>query len=254
MNIKLHTPKSLQSGSGMSSIKQFLLALLATTISIVLTFGTAAVIDHHKKKAAKKEMVMMVINDFNKSIELVNKADTGLRECTRLQQDIAIHPEHFDSLRYKFGPAINWITNEFSETTEKIFSTNIETFNTIGDVNFINEVSSFYITRRKYKEMLLDEFKKELEEKKIISSLKSLMNISFPDFAFLNWAFLEDMKGQRDRCMQMMNVSEEDMIEFCKQHSSETVDQDNDALKQKMREEYEKYNAVLEKSREKIKD
>lgn len=42
MNVKLHTPKSLKSGSGMSSLKQLLLSLIATTISIVLTFGTAA--------------------------------------------------------------------------------------------------------------------------------------------------------------------------------------------------------------------
>lgn len=34
MNIKLHTPKSLKSGSGMSSWRQFLLSLLATTVSI----------------------------------------------------------------------------------------------------------------------------------------------------------------------------------------------------------------------------
>lgn len=83
MNIKLHTPKSLQTGSGMSSIKQFLLALLATTISIVLTFGTAAIIDNHKKKTAKKEMVMMVLNDFDKTIGIVESIDSGLCECRR---------------------------------------------------------------------------------------------------------------------------------------------------------------------------
>ena len=41
MNIKLHTPKTLKNGSGMGSMKQFMLSLLATTVSIVLTFGTA---------------------------------------------------------------------------------------------------------------------------------------------------------------------------------------------------------------------
>lgn len=49
MNIKLHTPKSLKAGSGMSSLKQFLLSLLATTVSIALTFGTAAIVDNYKK-------------------------------------------------------------------------------------------------------------------------------------------------------------------------------------------------------------
>ncbi len=53
MNIKLHTPKSLKTGSGMGTLKQFLLSLIATTVSIVLTFGTAAIIDNNKKQKEK---------------------------------------------------------------------------------------------------------------------------------------------------------------------------------------------------------
>ena len=73
MNIKLHTPTTLKSGSGMKSFKQFLLSILATTVSIILTFGTAAIIDYHKKKAAKKEMTMMIISDFDKNIEITQE-------------------------------------------------------------------------------------------------------------------------------------------------------------------------------------
>ena len=53
MNIKLHTPKSLKMGSGMSSLRQFLLSLFATTVSIALTFGTAAIIDHMSPSAQR---------------------------------------------------------------------------------------------------------------------------------------------------------------------------------------------------------
>lgn len=127
MNIKLHTPKSLQTGSGMTSIKQFLLALLATTISIVLTFGTAAIIENHKKKTAKKEMVMMVLNDFDKTIGIVESIDSGLCECRRLQKEIAIHPEQYDSLsKYLIQEMKDWNIVEFIETTERIFSTRLK--------------------------------------------------------------------------------------------------------------------------------
>ena len=44
----------------MSSLKQFLLSLLATIVSIALTFGTAAIIDYNKKQKEKREIVMMV--------------------------------------------------------------------------------------------------------------------------------------------------------------------------------------------------
>jgi hypothetical protein len=58
MNIKLHTPKSLKTGSGMATMKQFLLSLIATTVSIVLTFGTAAIIDNNKKKKGTRTVVL----------------------------------------------------------------------------------------------------------------------------------------------------------------------------------------------------
>ena len=116
MNVKLHTPNSLRTGSGLSSAKQFVLSLVATTISIVLTFGTAAVIDNHKKNAAKKEMVMMIISDFDKTIEQVMIADTAFRTASRLQQELAIHPERYDSQFSRFLPALTMIERDFPET------------------------------------------------------------------------------------------------------------------------------------------
>ena len=66
MKNQFKTPKIINTNIS-SDMKQFLLTLLATTISIVLTFGTSAIIEKHQKKAAKKEMVMMIIYDFDKT-------------------------------------------------------------------------------------------------------------------------------------------------------------------------------------------
>jgi hypothetical protein len=76
------------------------LSILATSISIALTFGTAAVVDNYKKKAAKREMVMMIISDFNKTIDNVMKVDTALRKASSLELDFVNHPEDFNSKRY----------------------------------------------------------------------------------------------------------------------------------------------------------
>lgn len=69
MNIKLHTPGSLKKGSGIGSLKQFLLSLFATTVSIALTFGTAAIIDYNKKQKEKREIVIMVMYDMHNSLQ-----------------------------------------------------------------------------------------------------------------------------------------------------------------------------------------
>lgn len=253
MNVKLHTPKTLKTGSGLTSVKQFLLSIVATSISIALTFGTAAVIDHHKKQQAKKEMVMMVINDFDKSIEMVQKADTAFREASRTEQELAMYPEKFDQLCNAFIPSVQLCQESFPETIEKIFSTSIETFNTIGDVNFVNEVSSFYLNRQRYKSTVLDKFREDVEEKGIMS-LNTLFEVNFPEYAYLNWAFLQDMKETRDKCMHMMNVSEKDMIKFSEHQTSYKVNPTKDSLNLDMLEELQKAESLLFQAQEKLKN
>ncbi len=253
MNVKLHTPKTLKAGSGLTSVKQFLLSIVATSISIALTFGTAAVIDNHKKQQAKKEMVMMVINDFDKTIEILQKADTAFREASRTEQELAMHPEKIAQLRDKFFPAVNLSQESFPETIEKIFSTSIETFNTIGDVNFVNEVSSFYLNRQRYKSTVLDRFREDIEEKGIMSP-KTLLEVNFPEYAYLNWAFLQEMKDTRDKCMQMMNVSEKDMIKFSEHQTSYKVNSTGDSLNLEMLEEFQKAESLLFEAQEKLKN
>ena len=86
-------------GSNSSAMKQFLLSLVATTVSIVLTFGTSAIIEHYQKEKAKREMVMIIIYDFDKTIEQLQKTDDAFQQANQAQQEIALHPEYFDSLR-----------------------------------------------------------------------------------------------------------------------------------------------------------
>lgn len=256
MRIKLHTPKSLKSGSGMASAKQFLLSIIATTISIVLTFGTAAIIDHYKKEAAKKEMVMMIISDIDQTLKTIQTADSALREFKRLQMKLTTNPELFDCLRDSFPTLSEWVLEDFSKTTETIFTTSIETFNTLGDVNFVNEVSSFYMARRQYKEDVLDMLLEDIQKFPFRHSLKALMNISFPEYYCDNWMYLEELKDSRDRCMQMMDVSEKDMIKFSNKHrlKKDNSNDDEDEITIKMFEESDSCNAIIEQVKKNLKD
>jgi len=212
-----------------SNLKQFLLSLLATTISIVLTFGTSAIIEKRHKEAAKREMVMMIIYDFDKTIEQVQNADSLLHQASKAQQEIALHPECFNSQRSCFIPAIAIINdNRFAETTEKIFSSNIETFNTLGNVNFVHEVSAFYNVRHYYQENVLVAFEKEVVGSGVLESLEGLFKVDFPMHYVTNTHILVQMQTIRNRCVQMMKVDEEELKEFGRQRVVEEVGSEED--------------------------
>ena len=232
--------------------KQFLLTLLATTFSIILTFGTSAIIDRRHKAAAKKEMVMMIIYDFDKTIEQLEDVSSAFQKAKRNQQELAFHPEYLDSLRFQFTDAFKVIQMEFSETTENIFSSNIETFNTLGNVNFIHEVSSFYSMRHKYEEDLLVGYKKEMESGSM-EPIGKFLEFDFPNYYFTNQLYLKSLKSTRDLCMKMMKVSEDEMKEFSNQRivnedHGEDYGISNEQLIKEMFEEEE----ILKQAREKL--
>ena len=62
----------------MSWLNRFLMSLAATTVSIVLTFGTTVILDRKKQKEEKREMVMMVMYDMYNSLKSIEKADSTI--------------------------------------------------------------------------------------------------------------------------------------------------------------------------------
>ena len=235
-----------------SDTKQFLLTLLATTISIILTFGTSAVIDRRHKERDKREMVKMIIYDFDKTIEQMENASSAFEKAKQHQQELALHPEYFDSLRFQFTDALLVAQMEFSETTENIFSSNIETFNTLGNVNFVHEVSSFYSMRHQYQENLLADYKKEVLESGLMESVGKIIKLDFPDYYFTNQVYLKSLKSTRDLCMKMMKVSEDEMKEFSNQRivnedHGEDYGISNEQLMKEMFEEEEILKQAIEK-------
>ena len=60
------------------SMRNFLLSLLATTISIALTFGTAAIIEKNKDKQDKHEIVMMLMYDMCNSLKSIENSELVL--------------------------------------------------------------------------------------------------------------------------------------------------------------------------------
>ncbi|MBQ4209632.1 MAG: hypothetical protein II658_01320, partial [Prevotella sp.] len=152
MNIKLHTPKSLKMGSGMGSMKQFLLSILATTVSIALTFGTAAILDGKKKQKEKREIVMMVMYDMYGSLQTMKEAEAITHQLLDIQIKIAEDTTKFETLRYQGLGQIPMA--DYTEATERIFSTSIETINTVGNVLFTEKVSEFYQKRKQFKTMV----------------------------------------------------------------------------------------------------
>ena len=209
MNIKLHTPKTLKNGSGMGSMKQFMLSLLATTVSIVLTFGTAAVIDSNKKQKEKREIVMMVMYDMYNSLQSVQRADSMIRESMELQLQIAKDTSKFNTLKFNMIHKVPRI--EFTETTERIFSTSIETINTVGNVLFTENVAEFYQARKLYKAVICDSINNRMVCNMPFVSLKGTLDFDYSYEFIVSGEIRMSMQNLFAQCKRMMDVNDEEI-------------------------------------------
>ena len=252
MNIKLHTPKSLKTGSGMASMKQFLLSIVATSISIALTFGTAAIIDYNKKQNEKREIVMMVMYDMYNSLQSIQKADSTIQQAMDIQLQIAEDTTKFEALRFKFAQLMP--KAEYTETTERIFSSNIETINTVGNVLFTENVAEFYQMRKRYKTSVCDSIANDIARSQPFSSLKNSLDFEYSFHAIVSSGMLKDMLLKYAQCKQMMEVSDEDIDAYREQR--EQIDKsmmDDDASGDSLENRFLQIQETIEETKAKLK-
>ena len=237
MNIKLHTPKSLKNGSGMASLKQFLLSLFATTVSIALTFGTAAVIDYNKKQKEKREIVMMVMYDMYNSLEAVKQADSRIMESIQRQIKFAEDTTNLKTMDL-VQMALIVPNADFTETIERIFSSSIETINTVGNVLFTENVADFYRSRNDYKRFVCDSVQHAIETDMPFQTAKGAINFDYSYYAFISSNIMPSMQALFDQCKQMMDVTDEEIEAYRKEREKieKSSSQDEDAREKKIKE------------------
>ena len=181
------------------------MTLAATTVSIVLTFGTTAIIDRSKEKADKKEMVMMIMYDMRESIKEFERVQKDLVDFYEIQVDVVAHPELFDA---SFIDLLSKVpVARYSSTTENIFRSNIETIHTLGSVLFVETVTSFYDERKGFESSIVKDVQDRSD--KILSSYGNLRDFNSPNIIFIGETYLRAMKRDFEHCKMLMKVTDE---------------------------------------------
>ena len=127
-------------------VKDLLVAFAATTLSIILTFGTTAVVNHVRQKHERKLTALMVMS----SIEAFARDLEQLEEFTAQHDSVAtwlLSLPIEDVARLGDEPLIDTFNDVFElgvlnhdRTAETIFSSHIDTWKNMGNFKFIDNV------------------------------------------------------------------------------------------------------------------
>lgn len=248
MQIKPAVPKSWRKFKFAKFSRELLMTTIATTISIILTFGTAHVLEVRQKKAEGKQMVMMVIHDIDNEEESFRKMAKE-EELSFMCAQLAL--QNVDNLAKMNTDTISTVMryivssenvlHYLDDSNERIFLSSQDTWKTIDNAAFVDCVQDFYSWRRMtydkmnnnsywVKPVLQTEFmeyqmgsykidytsflSQRLSEKKVLDYL----DLS-PSRQFFYNECVDYCKRMSQKCKFMMGITDEEMTEYVAQHS-----------------------------------
>lgn len=170
MNVKFKMPKLGHNMTARGIAREIMMSTVATTISIILTFGTAYQVEKWQKRKAGRETAMMVIHDIDDNVR-------QLREVAKDEEKgydlIQYALEHIDELNDFPNDTIEAIYvylsegygYEFNDSEEKIFHSSQDSWKNIDNAQVIGIFEEFFQERHQYQ----TQFNSELVYKKPIS-------------------------------------------------------------------------------------
>lgn len=130
--------------------KDLIVAVTATTISIILTFGTARLVERHQRNNDRRMTAMMVISNiesFARNMEemeqrLAHRDSTATWLITLSEEDIDLLPD--DLLSDMLTDIMMLETLQYDKSTETIFSSNTDTWRNLGNYRFFENVGTCF--------------------------------------------------------------------------------------------------------------
>lgn len=146
--IKFRMPKSARTWAKGSTWREMLLTMVATTISIVLTFGTAGLLERCERIKDRKMSAMMVMSNIEQFAQELEKLSSNMAHLdSTATWMLSLPVDKLDLIPPEevTDPINEIVTLDFlshDKTTENIFGNSIETWKNMGyeGVQFIDNV------------------------------------------------------------------------------------------------------------------
>ncbi len=189
MNVKFKMPMFGRHLTVKGSLKELLMTFLGTTISIVLTFGTTALLDNREKAAQQRQTALMSVYDIDEIIRMLKEDMEKEKVLSEVTNYVFTHQEELDSMSSDtLKMAVAYLVEDMTEkpewaddSKEKAFSGNIEVRQNMKYAQFYDNVRESYRLRRE----LLGHLEKDIEFSRPVSDTdyhQFVQQLDFTDF------------------------------------------------------------------------
>lgn len=246
MNVKFKMPQFGRNLTGKGWLKELLMTVVGTSISIVLTFGTAHYLEQRQKKSDARQTAMMVIHDMDNTIETLQTLSHKDASMAELARYLMENPDRVDSIDADTLQIMLVYLVAFDksqqyrpdESSEKVFLSSQDSWKNIDNASFIDEVQQFYVGRHEFYDHINNSswWKKPISEEEYITELmrsgtmmvelESILRkfLGLPSVNFYlsmsdsRQAELSDIiykfKQMSDRCKFTMGITDEELAAY----------------------------------------
>jgi len=156
MNIKFRMPRLGNKLKGQSMLKEMTMTIIATTISIILTFGSASIVEKNQKEKNRRQTVMMVIHDIENNIEELKSWKEIEEYQIALTHYVQNHLDQIESIPLDTLKAVFYYLLEdesdlqykMDDSMEKLFQENLSLWSSLDDnMQIIDQIQRFFNDR-----------------------------------------------------------------------------------------------------------
>lgn len=162
MNIKIKMPKFWRKIGWGGMAKELVLTFIGTTLSIVLTFGTAHYLEQKQLRADGRQTAMMVIHDMETCADKIESYVKDEEDGFQKTQYVIEHLDQIKSISEDtLRDAYFYITQtyrlplyRYDDSNEKLFLSSQDVWKNINNATFMDLAQRFFYVRRNFYEEL----------------------------------------------------------------------------------------------------
>ena len=158
MNIKFKMPKFWRKLEWGGMAKELVLTFIGTTLSIILTFGTAHYLEQKQLRADGRQTAMVVIHDMENCAQTIERYAKTEEERFKLTQYVLEHMDRLDSIAedtlrgayYYISQTTPTAEYQYDDSNEKLFLSDQDTWKNINNATFMDVAQEFFYLRRQF--------------------------------------------------------------------------------------------------------
>ena len=192
----------------------FLVTVLGTAIGVSLTFIVSGILERRNKAQAQRLTAIMVIHDIDNSIDIVKKMKEEEERNGELLRFALKQRDHLEGMPFDTLASVLDILADsrsdfsFDTSKEKIFNSDLDTWQNLGNMAFLDNVQNFYHYRKRAQDDMNEStmWERPIPNEEHMQLIMGSGWVTEEEFAAIIQPFLEE-KLHENRVVYYTNVS-----------------------------------------------